>query len=72
MMVPYRKALILICALLIAGGHLSAQGPAKPPDIPVTAGLTFVLAVHNPNAAPAGSRIATGDYEMVVARRRRV
>lgn len=67
MMVPYRKALILICALLIAGGHLSAQGTAKPPEIPVTAGLTFVLAVHNPNAAPAGSRIATGDYEMVVA-----
>lgn len=30
------------------------------------AGLTFVLAVHNPVAAPAGSGIAAGDYEMVV------
>ena len=29
-------------------------------------GLTFVLAVHNPTAAPAGSNIAVGDYEMVV------
>ena len=61
------KASLLFGALLIAGHHLSAQGPAKPADIPVTAGLTFVLAVHNPNAAPAGSRIAAGDYEMVVA-----
>lgn len=44
----------------------SAQDAAPPPEIPIVPGLTFVLAVHNPHAAPAGSRIATGDYEMVV------
>ena len=36
-------------------------------DIPVTPGVTFVVAVHAPEAAAAGSRIALGDYEMVVA-----
>jgi outer membrane protein OmpA-like peptidoglycan-associated protein len=60
-------ALILIAALVTSGPRpLSAQGAVKPADIPVVAGLTFVLAVHNPNAAAAGSNIATGDYEMVV------
>ena len=45
---------------------LSAQGAPPAAAIPVVPGLTFVLAVHNPNAAPAGSGIAVGDYEMVV------
>ena len=65
MISPHRKTVVVFFALLAAGHHLFAQA-AKPPDIPLTAGLTFVLAVHNPNAAPAGSRIAQGDYEMVV------
>ena len=46
---------------------LPAQSAPKAPEIPIVAGVTFVLAVNNPNAAPAGSNIATGDYEMVVA-----
>jgi hypothetical protein len=45
---------------------VSAQSPTPSLEIPVVPGLTFVLAVHNPNAARAGSGIATGDYEMVV------
>jgi outer membrane protein OmpA-like peptidoglycan-associated protein len=61
-----RSALMLFAALAASGLLLSAQGTAQPPEIPVTAGLTFVLAVHNPNAAPAGGGIAVGDYEMVV------
>jgi outer membrane protein OmpA-like peptidoglycan-associated protein len=64
---PRRSALILSAALAASGTlGLSAQGAPKAPEIPVTAGLTFVLAVHNPNAAPPGSGIAVGDYEMVV------
>ena len=44
---------------------LHAQTPQ--PDIPLVPGLTFVLAVHAPQPAKAGSGIARGDYEMVVA-----
>jgi outer membrane protein OmpA-like peptidoglycan-associated protein len=58
----------LRCALL-ATAFISASpvpGAGQTVEIPVITGLTFVLAVHNPNAAPAGSRIAQGDYEMVV------
>ena len=47
--------------------RLSAQATPKAPEIPLVAGLTFVLAVHNPNAGPAGGGIAIGDYEMVVS-----
>ncbi len=58
----------ILAAAFIASGipRLSAQGSPTPPEIPTVPGLTFVLAVHNPNAAPAGSAIAVGDYEMVV------
>ena len=58
-------SLILFAVLSTSASTLRAQG-APLPEIPVVAGLTFVLAVHNPKAAPAGSNIATGDYEMVV------
>lgn len=62
---PVRLTLFL--ALSIAAiASLSVRGSAQALDIPVVPGLTFVLAVHNPVAAPAGSRIAQGDYEMVV------
>lgn len=62
-----RFALALIAAVALAGRESpSLQGP-PPPEIPLTPGLTFVLAVNAPNAAPAGSGIAVGDYEMVVA-----
>src|SRR5690349_11786280 len=43
------------------------QTQASTLEIPVVPGLAFVLAVHAPDAAAAGSRIAKGDYEMVVA-----
>ena len=58
----------ILLAVLISPLHLSvsAQGTPAAPQIPIVAGLTFVLAVHSPNAAPAGSAIAVGDYEMVV------
>ena len=39
---------------------------AEPSIVPLSPGLTIVLAVHAPNPAAAGSRIAQGDYEMVV------
>ncbi len=55
----------MIATVLISHALLRAQN-APPPDIPIVTGLTFVLAVHNPNAAAPGSNIATGDYEMVV------
>jgi outer membrane protein OmpA-like peptidoglycan-associated protein len=45
-------------------GIVHAQ--TDPPMIPLTPGLTFVLAVHAPKPAAAGSHIAQGDYEMVV------
>jgi flagellar motor protein MotB len=63
-----RRSLLLLFAALIATGQmpLSGQATLQAPEIPVVSGLTFVLAVHNPNAGPAGSRIAVGDYEMVV------
>ena len=65
---PRRCTSILAAALIAAGTlRLSAQTTAKPPEIPIVPGLTFVLAVHNPNAGPAGGGIAVGDYEMVVA-----
>ena len=64
----HRSTLILLAALVASATLLlSAQGTPKAPEIPVVAGLTFVLAVNNPNAAAAGSNIATGDYEMVVS-----
>jgi outer membrane protein OmpA-like peptidoglycan-associated protein len=56
---------VLLVIVAASASMLRAQG--TPPQIPVVAGLTFVLAVHNPNAAPVGSNIATGDYEMVVS-----
>ena len=46
---------------------LSVRVSGQGNEIPLVPGLTFVLAVHNPKAAPAGSGIAQGDYEMVVA-----
>ena len=62
-----RFVLALIAAVALAGRESrSLQGP-PPPEIPLTPGLTFVLAVNAPNSAPAGSGIAVGDYEMVVA-----
>jgi hypothetical protein len=56
----------LLAILFLSEATTSAQNAAPPPEIPIVPGLTFVLAVHNPHGAPAGSRIATGDYEMVV------
>lgn len=55
------------CALaaIVAPAPIAAQGGAV--EIPIVPGLAFVLAVHAPDAAAAGSRIAKGDYEMVVA-----
>src|SRR4051794_19322592 len=63
------RLLIFAVLSLSAGMLLSAQatGPAPTTEIPVVPRLTFVLAVHNPNAAPPGSNIAMGDYEMVVS-----
>jgi outer membrane protein OmpA-like peptidoglycan-associated protein len=64
-----QRAILLFILLAISitpQAQVSAQSPTPSPDIPVVPGLTFVLAVHNPNAAKAGSNIATGDYEMVV------
>ena len=49
-----------------ASGACRAQATPKAPEIPLVAGLTFVLAVHNPNAGSCRQRIAVGDYEMVV------
>ena len=63
---PPRSVLILFTALAAGTLRLSAQATPKAPEIPVVSGLTFVLAVHNPNAGPAGGGIAVGDYEMVV------
>ena len=65
---PRSRSVLLLIAAIAAAAVLraSAQDAAKAPEIPVVPGLTFVLAVHNSNAAPAGSGIATGDYEMVV------
>jgi outer membrane protein OmpA-like peptidoglycan-associated protein len=48
-------------------GQEAGRGQSGAIDIPVAPGVTFVLAVHAPEAAAAGSRIALGDYEMVVA-----
>lgn len=63
-----RSWVLWLAALALASDlGLGAQTASKPPEIPLMPGLTFVLAVHNPNAAPAGSAIAVGDYEMVVA-----
>ena len=56
----------LLAIFLVSEALAAAQNAAPPPEIPIVPGLTFVLAVHNPHAAPAGSNIATGDYEMVV------
>jgi hypothetical protein len=55
----------IACLVLALAGSTTISG-RQPVEIPLVPGLTFVLAVHNPNAAPAGSRIAVGDYEMVV------
>jgi outer membrane protein OmpA-like peptidoglycan-associated protein len=63
---PWSRLLLLAACFLAAIAALSAQDAAKAPEIPLVPGLTFVLAVHNPNAAPAGKSIAVGDYEMVV------
>jgi hypothetical protein len=61
-----RTIAALAAALVPAIALLSAQAGRLAADIPLVPGLTFVLAVHNPNTAPEGSRIAQGDYEMVV------
>lgn len=63
----YRKHLlsaVWAVAILLEVGVVLAQ--TEPPTIPLTPGLTFVLAVHAPKPAAAGSHIAQGDYEMVV------
>jgi hypothetical protein len=61
-----RTIAALAAARVPAIALLSAQAGRLAADIPLVPGLTFVLAVHNPNTAPEGSRIAQGDYEMVV------
>src|SRR6478735_168218 len=60
------RSLLLAALSLAAVAVLSAQNASTAPEIPLVPGLTFVLAVHNPSAAPAGNSIAVGDYEMVV------
>ena len=63
----YRKPLlsaILVFSVISEVGIVHAQ--TEPPMIPLSPGLTFVLAVHAPKPAAAGSHIAQGDYEMVV------
>jgi hypothetical protein len=62
---PARLALLL-ASFISANASLSVRASGRAAEIPVVSGLTFVLAVHNPNAASAGSRIAHSDYEMVV------
>jgi outer membrane protein OmpA-like peptidoglycan-associated protein len=60
-----RPALFL-GSIISATALLSTIASGQAGEIPIVPGMTFVLAVHNPEAAPAGSRIAQGDYEMVV------
>ena len=55
------------CAWAVSAGSPPLLAQSSTLDIPVVPGVTFVLAVHAPDAAAAGSRIAVGDYEMVVA-----
>lgn len=55
------------CVWTAAVAPLPIVAQSSTLEIPVVPGLTFVLAVHAPEAAAAGSRIALGDYEMVVA-----
>jgi outer membrane protein OmpA-like peptidoglycan-associated protein len=60
-----KRITIALCFALTFG--LRAPAQTQPPEIPLVAGLTFVLAVHNPLPEKAGTNIAQGDYEMVVA-----
>jgi outer membrane protein OmpA-like peptidoglycan-associated protein len=62
-----KPRLSAIWAFAMIFGIRSVFAQTAPPVIPLTPGLTFVLAVHAPKPAAAGSRIAQGDYEMVVA-----
>jgi outer membrane protein OmpA-like peptidoglycan-associated protein len=56
-----------VSAFLALTCGLTALAQTQPPEIPLVPGLTFVLAVHNPLPGKAGTNIAQGDYEMVVA-----
>ena len=66
MMRRSRVARLALFLAVIAAAAMVGQPAPPASQIPIVPGLTFVLAVHNPSAAPAGSRIAQGDYEMVV------
>jgi outer membrane protein OmpA-like peptidoglycan-associated protein len=56
-----------LASTLIAAVPIGVGAQTSTLEIPVVPGVAFVLAVHAPDPAKAGSQIAVGDYEMVVA-----
>ena len=63
----YRKHLLgAVCVFSVISEVQLVHGQAVSSIVPLSPGLTIVLAVHAPKPAAPGSRIAQGDYEMVV------